>query len=66
MSREDYDHRADFLQELAALAQRKTELDDRIGFLANSARVDGTTWEAIGASLGVTKQAAQQRYGPRV
>lgn len=27
------------------------------------ARKDGETWEKIGAALGVTKQAAQQRYG---
>ena len=27
------------------------------------ARQDGETWEAIGTALGVTRQAAQQRYG---
>ena len=27
------------------------------------ARAEGTTWAVIGAALGVTKQAAQQRYG---
>jgi hypothetical protein len=27
------------------------------------ARQDGETWEGIGAALGVTKQAAQQRFG---
>ncbi len=27
------------------------------------ARQDGETWKAIGQSLGVTRQAAQQRYG---
>ncbi len=27
------------------------------------ARQDGETWEAIGTALGVTRQAAQQRFG---
>jgi hypothetical protein len=27
------------------------------------ARRNGWSWEAIGRSLGITKQAAQQRYG---
>jgi len=27
------------------------------------ARADGASWEEIGAQLGISKQAAQQRYG---
>lgn len=30
------------------------------------ARAAGVTWAAIGAALGVTKQAAQQRFAPYV
>jgi hypothetical protein len=32
---------------------------------AQYARGDGATWQEIGHALGITKQAAQQRYGYR-
>jgi hypothetical protein len=31
--------------------------------LVDQARTDGESWAKIGARLGITKQAAQQRYG---
>lgn len=31
--------------------------------LVNRARLNGATWDCIGDYLGVTRQAAQQRYG---
>ena len=31
--------------------------------LARKARSEGCTWSEIAAALGITKQAAQQRYG---
>jgi hypothetical protein len=40
---------------------RNTELELRL--LVAQARKDGVWWEEIGAALGVTKQAAQQRFG---
>jgi hypothetical protein len=30
---------------------------------ANEARYEGSTWEEIGARFGISKQAAQQRFG---
>jgi hypothetical protein len=41
--------------------RRNTELELRL--LVAQARKDGIWWEGIGAALGVTKQAAQQRFG---
>jgi hypothetical protein len=53
------------LRTLAALA----ELDDAIGDLVArtvpAARAHGASWTQIGGSLGITKQAAHERYGPR-
>ena len=40
---------------------RNTELELRL--LVAQARKDGIWWEEIGVALGVTKQAAQQRFG---
>lgn len=30
------------------------------------ARARGASWSSIAAALGISRQAAQQRYGPRV
>ena len=65
---------------LAAIEDADLEVIDRLGILqdlverASAARTDtvgeaweyGHTWEEIGASLGVTRQAAQKRYGQSV
>jgi hypothetical protein len=40
-------------------------LVDRARAYVAEARRDGATWEDVGASLGVTRQAAQQRFGVR-
>lgn len=37
-------------------------LDKRIPELVAMARAEGDTWEQIGETLGITKQAAQQRF----
>ena len=34
--------------------------------LVGEARANGVTWAEVGASLGVSKQAAQQRFAPYV
>ena len=36
---------------------------DDLPIFVDAARNSGATWEEIGDALGVTRQAAQQRYG---
>jgi hypothetical protein len=54
---------------LAAMGQL-AELGERIDWallsLVGEARTLGVSWQAIGTALGVTKQAAQQRFAPYV
>ena len=47
---------ADHLSELA---------DHLIGHFVDQARRSGASWTDIGGSLGVTRQAAQQRFAPK-
>jgi ATP/maltotriose-dependent transcriptional regulator MalT len=51
------------MSQLAALGER---IDWALLSVVGEARTQGVTWEAIGAALGVTKQAAQQRFAPYV
>jgi hypothetical protein len=47
-----------------AITERLRDLAETIREHAvRQARADGWTWDAIAQALGVTKQAAQQRYG---
>ena len=54
---------------LAAMTQL-AEIGERIDWallsLVGEARAFGVSWQTIGAALGVTKQAAQQRFAPYV
>ena len=49
---------------------RLAEIGERIDWallsLVGEARSFGVSWQTIGTSLGVTKQAAQQRFAPYV
>ena len=49
---------------------RLADLGERIEWamlsIIGEARSKGVTWQAIGGALGVTKQAAQQRFAPYV
>lgn len=49
--------------ELSALADLKDEVDGVIGQAVAAWRTQGRSWATIGEALGVSKQAAQQRYG---
>src|SRR6478609_3912804 len=40
--------------------------DHLVGHFVDQARRSGASWTDIGRSMGVTKQAAQKRYVPRV
>lgn len=45
------------------LAKLREAADEWLTWTIMDARRAGKTWEAIGEALGVTRQAAQQRYG---
>jgi|SRR5581483_12417854 len=51
------------LTHLAAIAER---VDWAMLSLVGESRAHGVAWSAIGNALGVTKQAAQQRFAPYV
>ena len=46
-------------------AQLSDQADSLIGHFVDQARRSGASWSQIGASMGVSKQAAQQRFVPR-
>ena len=47
---------------LDLLATVRLDLDTTIECTVAAARVDGNTWQAIGDALGITRQAAWERY----
>jgi len=54
------------LREIAELVKQRNEVDDKILDAVRSARRSKRSWSEIGAMLGVSKQAAQRKYGPLV
>ncbi len=52
------------LRTIAELAERRDEIDDELLEAVRAARRANRTWSEIGAMLGVSKQAAQRKYGP--
>jgi hypothetical protein len=53
------------LTDAVAMSDRLGELADHlVGHFVDQARKAGATWTEIGASMGVSKQAAQKRYVP--
>ena len=54
------------LAEAVGVAERLEEQSDAlIGHFVDQARRSGASWSQIGASMGVSKQAAQKRFVPR-
>lgn len=51
------------LRLIADLVGRRLAVDNELAAAVRAARRDGRSWSAIGAMLGMSKQAAQQKYG---
>lgn len=54
---------ADFQSEISSALHISSAADDIIRAIVQQARDRGTTWQAIGDALGVSRQSAFQRYG---
>jgi hypothetical protein len=53
------------IEGLVGLAQLQTELTAQIKDTAQALQAQGYSWAEIGRVLGVSKQAAQQRFGKK-
>ncbi len=53
----------DALNELVETVHDRAELEFRARRLVGEARKQGASWAQIGAALGITRQAAHERYG---
>jgi hypothetical protein len=54
------------LRKLARLAEQREALDDEVTDAVHAARRANRSWSEIGTMLGVSKQAAQRKYGRHV
>jgi predicted ATP-dependent protease len=54
------------LRTIAELAERRDDVESELTEAVRSARQAHRTWSEIGAMLGVSKQAAQRKYGSNV
>ena len=53
----------DRLAEASAVAERLSDMADHlVGHFVDQARRSGASWALVGGSIGVTRQAAQQRF----
>jgi len=52
----------DGIDQLEAILALRHELDEQEDHAALTARGEGATWQEIGDALGITRQAAQQRW----
>jgi hypothetical protein len=53
------------LRVIAELADQRERVDSELTAAVRAARAAHRTWSEIGAMLGVSKQAAQRKYGQR-
>ena len=51
------------LRTIAELAAQRDGIDLALADAVRAARREGRSWSEVGAMLGVTKQAAQRKYG---
>ena len=54
------------LRVIAELAETRNGVDQQLTDAVRSARHAHRSWSEIGTMLGVSKQAAQRKYGPKV
>lgn len=54
------------LRRIGAAAQRAEGAEQELADAVHAARAGGRSWAAIGMVLGVSKQAAQQRFGHKI
>lgn len=54
------------LRVIAELAERREVVEEELVEAVRSARQARRSWSEIGAMLGVSKQAAQRKYGSKV
>ncbi|WP_298462665.1 hypothetical protein [uncultured Cellulomonas sp.] len=50
-------------RDLRAAVLERQRADARVALLVQVLRAAGATWGEVGAELGVTRQAARQRFG---
>ena len=55
----------DALRQIADLADQRRHVEDELDSAVRAARSAHRSWSEIGAMLGVTKQAAQRKYGSK-
>lgn len=54
------------LRTIAELVEQRNEVENKLTEAVRSARRAHRSWSEIGAMLGVSKQAAQRKYGSKI
>ena len=55
----------DALRQIVDLVDQRRQVEDELDSAVRAARSAHRSWSEIGAMLGVTKQAAQRKYGSK-